>query len=95
MYDQDGKLVSLECYTLSEAAMALGKNHLTLKRWIANDFIPPPIYSDAVHNYPQYSYEEVDAMGRELRKHERLYEYLHKTHEKTINALWEAVENAR
>ena len=87
-------MITLDCYTLSEAAMALGKNHLTLKRWINNEFIPEPVYVDATHNYPQYSYQEVDAMGRELRKHERLYNYLHKKHEDTINALWEAVENA-
>lgn len=95
MYDEEGTLLTVECYTLSEAAMALGKNHLTLKRWIANEFVPPPELTDATHNYPQYSYAEVEAMGRELRKHERLYDYLHKKHEDTINALWEAVESAR
>lgn len=47
------------CYTINEAAVALGKTQSTLKRWIAEGFVPKPILKDSTHGYMQYTLEEL------------------------------------
>ena len=82
-------------YNVPEAAITMGKNPLTLKRWIKQGFVPAPVYVDCVRGYPQYLAKEVRAICAELQKHEETYDYLHKQHTDTIERIWRRVENAR
>lgn len=75
--------------------MALGKNHLTLKRWVKQELVPPPVHYDCVHDSAIYTEPEVKAICKELRKHERLYEYLTTKHTNTIEAIQRSVESVR
>lgn len=62
---------SVECFTLPEAAKALGRTELTLKKWIATDMIPAPVLRDTSRGYRHYSVGELRIMARVLAEHER------------------------
>ena len=70
----------VEAFTLPEAARALGRTELTLKRWIEEDLIPEPILRDTSRNYRQYSAGELQVLARELREHEREFSYYAMSH---------------
>ena len=70
----------VEAFTLPEAARALGRTELTLKRWIEEDLIPEPILRDTSRNYRQYSVGELQVLARELREHEREFSYYAMSH---------------
>ena len=46
---------TVEAFTIPEAARALGRTELTLRRWIADDLVPEPILIDTTYHYRQYS----------------------------------------
>lgn len=73
----------VEAFTLPEAARALGRTELTLKRWIAEDLIPAPILRDTTRHYFQYSVGELDVIARELQEHEREFTYYAVAHTAT------------
>lgn len=83
------------CFTIPEAAEALGRTQLTLKRWIRDGILPPPIYKDSTYGYMHYSVGELQTVAKILASHERVYDYLRREHEETINRLWQAVEGHR
>lgn len=66
---------TVECFTLPEAARALGRTELTLKRWIEDDLIPGPILQDTSRHYRQYSVGELSVIATELQEHEREFSY--------------------
>ena len=66
---------TVECFTLPEAARALGRTELTLKRWIEDDLIPSPILHDTSRHYRQYSVGELRVLANELQLHEREFSY--------------------
>lgn len=70
----------VEAFTLPEAARALGRTELTLKRWITADMIPAPILRETTRHYFQYSAGELDVIARELQEHEREFAYYAETH---------------
>lgn len=70
----------VEAFTLPEAAKALGRTELTLKRWIEEDLIPEPILRDTSRSYRQYSVGELQVLARELREHEREFSYYAMSH---------------
>lgn len=74
---------SVEAFTVPEAAAALGRTTLTLKRWIDTDMIPYPILRDTSRHYLQYSVGELDVIARELQQHEREFTYYAETHTAT------------
>jgi hypothetical protein len=94
--DPDGKeFFTEDCYTVPEAAAALGKSQLTVKRWIKEKLVPPPILVDSVYGYLQYSEKELKIFAEVLREHEKHYDYLHCTHLSTIDSLWQRIEGHR
>jgi hypothetical protein len=72
----------VECYTIPEAARALGKTEITFKRWLKEDLIPEPILKDTLRNFRHYSAGEVRVMARVLAQHEQSFSYyaVHHTH---------------
>jgi DNA-binding transcriptional MerR regulator len=83
---------TVEVYRISEAAAAIGRSTLTLKRWIREKLIPEPILVDTTYGYRQYSKGELKLIAGYLAKHEQDYEYLHFTHLVTINQIAQAIE---
>jgi|PlaIllAssembly_1097288.scaffolds.fasta_scaffold00016_18 hypothetical protein len=73
----------VECYTVPEAARALGKTELTFKRWLKEDLIPEPILRDTQRGYRHYSVGEVTVMARVLSLHEQSFSYYAQGHTQT------------
>jgi len=80
---------------MTEAATALDKNILTLKRWIKESLMPPPVITDTTYGYVQYSEGELKLIAKILKEHEEEFNYLHSTHTVTINQLWQQLESYR
>ena len=93
--DTNGDAWVLESYTLREAAEALGRTPLTLRRWIEESLVPEMVLSDSTYGYRQFCRGEMDAMVRVLKSHEKEYSYLRKEHEKTIQRIFDAVNTYR
>jgi len=93
--DGEGTAFTFECYTLREAAEALYKTPLTLRRWIKEGFVPAMTLHDTSFNYGQYARGELNAMARVLAEHEQEYQYLRKEHEDTIRRLCSQVNRYR
>lgn len=74
---------TVECFTIPEAAKALGKTELTVKRWIEEDLLPEPVLSDTTRGYRQYSLGELTIVARVLAVHEREFSYYANTHTQT------------
>lgn len=70
----------VESFTLPEAAKALGRTEITLKRWIEDDLIPEPILRDTSYGYRQYSVGELSVIAHELQEHEREFSYYALSH---------------
>lgn len=66
---------TIECYTVPEAAKALGKSELTFKRWLDTDLIPAPVLRDTSRMYRQYSVGELRILAALLAEHEREFSY--------------------
>ena len=87
--------VQVEVYRMSEAAAALGRSMLTLKRWIKDELIPKPVLRDVVYNYLHYSKGELRLIAAFMAEHEKDYEYLHYTHTTTIHRIAQGIEAYR
>lgn len=87
--------VSLPVYTIPKAAKALGKTELTIKRWIKDEMLPPPMLKDTVKGYLHYSEGELQLIANVLTEHNREYDYFHATHSHTVERLWQAIEGYR
>lgn len=72
-----------ECFTLPEAARALGRTEITLKKWIEDDLIPEPILRDTTRGYRQYSVGELTIVARVLALHEQEFSYYAYNHTQT------------
>lgn len=84
-----------EVYSIPEAADALGKALLTLKRWIQQGIIPEPVATDTVKGHKHYTKGELQSIARILIEHENEYTYLKQTHTDTVDRLHEVVSAYR
>lgn len=87
--------VFVESYSMQETADALGKSYLSIRKWVSDGILPPPILRDTVRNINVYSVGELLVIRRELRRHEAEFSYLCITHDLTINRIWQAVQGYR
>lgn len=86
---------TVEVYTISEAAAALGKSDLTLRRWISEELIPEPVLRDTSRNYKHYSVGELRVLRTLLAEHERDYVYYGAQHRDTRIRIEQAVHAYR
>lgn len=89
------ELYVVPSYSVPEAAMALGRTQLTLKRWIKDKLVPEPQLIGGNYNYRHYSEGELQSIAKVLVEHEQEYDYLHHTHTMTVNRIWQEVEAYR
>ena len=85
----------LYCYSIEETAVALDKTALTIRRWVKDQLIPPPIFKEVQYNGAQYSKGELQSIAGVLADHEREYKYFTNKHDVTINRIWQAVHAYR
>lgn len=83
------------CYTMSEAAEALGRTRLTLKRWVRDGLIPPTVLADTVYQYRQYCEEELKLIAQQLAIHEAEFSYFTKKHVETIAEIQRVLQEYR
>lgn len=87
--------VTVACYTIPEAARALGRSTLGFKRWITEQIIPPPILRDTTRRFLHYSQGELSLMAGVVRAHERENRYITTNHTDTITRIWQVIRNYR
>lgn len=87
--------VCVEAFTIPEAAKALGRSELGLKRWITDGIIPPPYLKDTVRQYRHYSAGELLVIARVLKEHEEEFKYLAVKHTTTIHTMWQSIQAYR
>ncbi len=87
--------VVVEAFTVPEAAAALGRSDLCIKRWISEGILPPPILRDTTRNYRHYSVGELRVIARELKKHEQEFRYLSASHTHTVTLIWQSMQGYR
>ena len=85
----------VETFTIAEAAAALGKSDITLRRWISEDLIPEPVLRDTTRGYRHYSVGELRVVARILYEHEREFAYYSAQHEATRIRLGQALHGYR
>lgn len=64
---------SVETFSIPEAALALGRQELTLRRWIDADKVPAPYLQETVRGYKVYSLGEIETLARVLSTHHSAY----------------------
>lgn len=75
-----GRLLTVECFSVPEAARALGKTELTMKKWIDEGMLPTPVLHDTARRYRQYSVGELRVIARVLAAHGEDFSYYAKNH---------------
>lgn len=87
--------VSIESFTVPEAAEALGRSVATLRRWIEADKVPEPYLHDLARGYAIYSVGELQVMARVIGQHEREFNYFVSEHNSIVETLHQAVSAYR
>ena len=83
--------VSVETFTVPEAAEALGRSVATIRRWIEAEKIPGPYLRDLSRSYNVYTLGELQVMARIIGEHEREFNYLVSEHNTVVERLHQAV----
>jgi hypothetical protein len=92
---ETGPIMYVASFTIPESAAAIARSTITLKRWIRDKLVPPPVLMDTSHGYLYYSEHELKLIAKILVEHAKEFDYLHCTHTTTINQMWQAVEASR
>jgi hypothetical protein len=87
--------VAVESFSIVQAADALGKSAITLRRWIDADKIPAPYLQDVSKKNYVYSAGELRVVARVLSQHEREFTYLVSEHNHVVETLHQAVHAYR
>lgn len=87
--------VTVQAFTIPEAAVALGRAYLTFRKWIKDDMVPEPILRDTQSNHLLYSEGELQSIANVLAQHEREFQYYGQKHEHTKHRLFQQVQAYR
>lgn len=87
--------MTLETYTIPEAAAALGQSEVNFKRWLARGWVPMPVMHETVRSYACFSRDEVDIVRTELNHHYREFEYFGEQHTETITRISQRIHGNR
>ena len=84
-------------YTIPRLAEALGRSQATVKKWISEGLIPPPIIRDTSRSYAHYSVGEYEIIRSFLKERERTVglQYLGASHAVDIERLHQQLEGFR
>jgi hypothetical protein len=69
----------IECYTVAEAAVALGRGLATIRRWTQEGRIPRPRLKESAHRAGVYSRGELNIIGSVMREYGAQGDYLTET----------------
>ncbi len=72
--------IAVESFSVPQAAAALGRSVITIRRWIESDKIPAPYLEDVQRHYLVYSVGELEVLARIIAQHEREFTYLASEH---------------
>lgn len=87
--------VTVESFTVPEAAAALGKSEANLRRWLEADRIPGPYLRETTRGYLVYSYGELETIARVLHHHQQEYAYLTAQHEHVTHTMFQYIQAYR
>lgn len=85
----------METYTVPEAADALGRSLPNFRRWLSNEFIPPPVLTETTRNHACYCVEELEILAQELATHDRSFAYLCAAHTEVITRMSQRIHGLR
>jgi hypothetical protein len=87
--------VSVESFTIPQAAEALGRSLSTLRRWVEADKIPAPYLQDTQRGYMVYSVGELEVIARIVAQFEQEFVYLATGHTHIVETLHQVVHGYR
>jgi len=87
--------VSVESFSIPQAAEALGRSVATLRRWLAADRMPSPYLQEVSRHTQVYSVGELEVIARLIAQHEREFVYLVAEHTHIVESLHQAVHAYR
>lgn len=87
--------ISLETFSVSQAADSLGRSLATIRRWIADDKMPAPYLTDLARHNKVYSAGELRVVASILSQYEREFAYLTSEHNHIVESLRQAVHAYR
>lgn len=87
--------VPVESFTIPEAAEALGRSTVTIRRWIEADKIPEPYLEDTQYHWKVYSVGELSVIAGILARHEREFTNFVSEHTMIVETLHQAVHAFR
>ena len=87
--------VSVESFTLPQAASALGRSQATIRRWLEADKIPAPHLRDVNRNHLVYSVGELEVIARHIAQFEQSFSYLVSEQTHIVETLHQAVHAYR
>jgi hypothetical protein len=91
----ESEYIMLETYTIPQAAEALGKSQITLKKWIDEALIPPPVLACGTYGYALYSVGELQLIAEFLKSYQQDRVYLSKTEASELESLRQRFEGYR
>jgi len=87
--------MTVESYTIPEAAEAIGKSLNTFRRWIDDQMLPEPYLRDTQSNYRVYSRGEMDIISDALRRHAEEFSYFRADHSTVIHNINQRIQAHR
>lgn len=82
----------VECYSIPKAAEALGRTELSIKKWLREGILPPPIWFDVDRGFKRYTVGELRTIASVIAQHEGNFVYISARHTETVSALWRAIQ---
>jgi len=87
--------IVVECFSILEAAEALGKATITLRKWLADDLIPGPILKNTTRGFKYYSVGELELLAKILAEHEQNHKYFGVGNEETKHRIMQRIHAYR
>lgn len=87
--------MTVESYTIPEAAEAMGKSLNTFRRWVDDELIPTPYLRDTSTGYRVYSRGEMDIISDALRIHALEFSYFRRDHSTVIHSINQRIQAHR
>ena len=87
--------ITAVCYTIPQAAEALGRPLATFRRWLSAGKVPSPIYWETTRSTSVYTQGELEVFLSHLAQHAENYSNLVSTYTDTTERLHQAIHAYR